>query len=296
MNIYFDFGSNSLKTVVYEFNSEIITILEELYFPNRLSSFEDEQKYISNDRVDLTIGYIHKILNKYNSDTVTATGTEVFRAAENSRQVVKRIQKETGIAIEVLSSESEADVIYEVNSRIRKTDDFLLVDSGGMSTELVAKDCFQSVNLGAVNLTSRFGLDKQVGRSVQNNAILHVLEKIDIGKLFGRYSSLILTGGSAGIMNSVTGSPDLSLLQLNDFLKSYSILSPEQRKQYKGIPEDRADIILGGALIIKAIMKVTGIMDSDISNLGLRHGMLHRIHPDAVKIVENNTGKSYDFR
>ncbi len=295
MNIYFDFGSNSLKAVIYEIESETLSIIDELYFPNRFGAFNNEQKYISVKQVELTIEYLNSFHKKYNIEKIHASGTEVFRIAVNTEQTIELIERETDICINVLSADEEAKLIYNVNSLVQKSKDFLLVDSGGMSTELVSADCFQSVDLGAVNLTEKFELNKPTGRATINSAILHVLSKIDLSKLCSRYSNLVLTGGSAGIMNNITGNSSISLLQLNKFIREFSMLDLQTRKEFKGVPSDRADIILGGALIIKAVMKVTGIMDAEISSLGLRHGMLHKIHPDAVKFIDSRTGMTYSL-
>ena len=295
MYIYFDFGSNSLKTVIYEINSKTINIIDELYFVNRLGNFDNEQKLVKSESVNKTIEYIRTCFSSYNIHKINATGTEVFRTAENAVEVIDKIKSETKVDISVLSSEDEAKLIFNVNKLFKGNSDILLVDSGGMSTEIVTSDYLQSINCGAVNLTNKFELNNQVGRTILNKAIMYVLSKINVQSFNSKYTKIILTGGSAGVLSNLTNENRISLKQLNDFIREYCVLSHDARIQYKGIPEDRADIILGGAVIIKAIMKLVGNMEADISKLGLRYGMLHKLHPNIRQFTIVKTGKIYSL-
>ncbi len=85
-----------------------------------------------------TIKAYHHLCNAYKVDHIKAAATSAMRDAINSREVLDRVFKETGIEIEVISGGFEATLIYEnhIAENLDKEHAYLYIDVGGGSTEL----------------------------------------------------------------------------------------------------------------------------------------------------------------
>lgn len=67
-----------------------------------------------------------------------ACATSAMRDAENGKKVLKKIEKQTGIKLEIIKGQEEAQLLY--NNLVEKTDSnegsFAYIDVGGGSTEV----------------------------------------------------------------------------------------------------------------------------------------------------------------
>ena len=54
----------------------------------------------------------------------------------------------------------------------------------------------------------------------------------------------------------------------------YADKTLSERQQIPGLHPKRADVILGGALIVKGVMELTGVDAIRVSSRGLRHGVM----------------------
>ena len=70
---------------------------------------------------------------------------------------------------------------------------------------------------------------------------------------------------------SVSGS-DLFML-----IEGMCALSLEKRKTMIGLEPDRADIIIGGAIVLESILAMLGCTDMVVSIRGVRHGALYEM-------------------
>ena len=114
------------------------------------------------DRLLATLRRYAALCRRYHA-TVRAVATSAVREARNQEEIVRRVKRETGLDLEVVSGREEARLICVgvLNGRPR-TARGLVVDIGGGSTEVAtavgeeAKELY-SVGLGAVRLTEIFG-------------------------------------------------------------------------------------------------------------------------------------------
>src|SRR5688500_19969012 len=78
------------------------------------------------------------LLEVYQVTYYKACATSAMRDAVNAKDIIGKVEKETGIRIEVLSGDEEASVIYEnhVAENMERDRSYLYIDVGGGSTEL----------------------------------------------------------------------------------------------------------------------------------------------------------------
>ena len=147
-----------------------------------------------------------------------------MRDAVNAREIIERVQQETGILIEVISGGSEASLIYENHIAENMDHDhaYLYIDVGGGSTELTFfagnKLVFSaSFNIGTIRL-----LKGQVTETLWDNM------KDFIRKETKDYPNNIIAIGSGGNINKIFSiskrkeGKSLHIDLLKDYYKEFS--------------------------------------------------------------------------
>lgn len=96
-------------------------------------------------------------------DTILATGTSAIRNARNGQDFVQQIERETGIKVEIISGDREAELIYHgVRGAVNlDAQPVLIVDIGGGSVEFIIgndEKIFwkQSFEIGGQRLMDKF--------------------------------------------------------------------------------------------------------------------------------------------
>ena len=101
-------------------------------------------------------------MNAYQVDAIKACATSAMRDASNALDILAIVKQETGLDIEVISGDTEANLVYEnhVAENMDKDHSYLYIDVGGGSTEtsffsnglLVFK---KSYNIGTIRLLKK---------------------------------------------------------------------------------------------------------------------------------------------
>lgn len=199
--------------------------------------------------------------------------TEAVRRAADGKEFCKKVLAETGLTVNVLSPEQEAELAL---SGAAKPDGAVTVcDLGGGSLEVISShdgktpDYVKSLPLGVVVLKNMFNGDYRRAIDTMPN-MLSEYDKIPP-------RPVVLCGGSAcniaaAILNlkyydkkAVTAK--FTAKQLDDIMPI--LLSPKL-KQLRPICEKRADTIPYGAIILQALLNHIGATEfyvSDSSNL-----------------------------
>lgn len=113
---------------------------------------------------------------------IRAFGTAALRLADNGQDFIEAVEKETGIRIELISGEREAELIHKgmkLGVPLSKTP-VLMVDVGGGSVEFIIcneAEVFwsKSYNVGVTILKQRF----QAGDTILEKEIKHIEDFLD---------------------------------------------------------------------------------------------------------------------
>lgn len=141
--IAIDLGSNTLRVLAYDCESE-----EVLFEYEKVVKTADglaEHGFVNDEAVRRVIFAIQEAKEQmdFTDHPVNAVTTEAVRRASNSNEVLRQIQKETGVVFNIISGDEEARLtLLAVKNRLAKlqhcgSDTFVLVDIGGGSTELI---------------------------------------------------------------------------------------------------------------------------------------------------------------
>lgn len=292
-----DIGSNSFRLIVMESVPYLsFKMVDEVREVVRLSEGMSETNIIGMPAIERAV----RALRIYASfcaasgiDNIVAVGTSAVRDADNQAYFLKRVMTETGLNVRVLSGEEEAYYAYlaAVNSTILDTG--YLIDLGGGSAEIVRVENRRlknaiSLPLGAVRVTEGY-LKSDPVRSKEVKALqgylqgqfdaLDWLEPGDNQMVVGEGGTLRLIGRliqkrKSYPLDDLHGYT-MTLDEIDSVIEQLTDLSVADRKNITGMKSDRADISLGGALVIAEAMRACGADHMTICSQGLREGLFY---------------------
>lgn len=305
-----DIGSNSSLLLVVELAPEgIAKAVIDVKATTRLSTGVGTNGTISPESIkrqfDALDGF-QELLIDHGVEQAVACGTQVFRCAENGEALAESIRDRYGWPMLILTGEQEAALSYlaaatgVTDARRRR----IVLDIGGGSTEVVVGDGSEieterSYPVGAVNLTERCGLDQALTaerRVAATSALREIIPECDAGsqilpaELEAEEHTLLAVGGTAVTLAAVSEGVSefsgtkvhgirLDRGQLNKLIERLGSASVEERAKMMPFDPDRAEIIVGGALILEYLLNLVGASRVTISNRGLRWGVLTDAFP-----------------
>ena len=110
-----DIGTNSIKYFVFSFQSRKWEIINKGKIENRIGDgINDTQGLISEKAVTDSINVIKQILFSMQNSCFEckAFGTEIFRVANNSSEVIDTVKQQTSVEIQVLSQKQELEIYW----------------------------------------------------------------------------------------------------------------------------------------------------------------------------------------
>jgi len=225
---------------------------------------------------------------------IFAAGTSALREAKNAPDFLKKAERKLNLTIETLSGEEEARLSFLAVSKDLETPEtpIVVVDVGGGSTEFVLGRGAQinhwvSLPLGSVRFTETFLLSDPVRQEEWANmehAVMRGLAKVPIPQ---KPVTMIAVGGTATTLASVELGLDhfvyekihrfvLERNALKHQLEGYRSRTLDERKEIRGLPPARADVILAGGAILYFAMEKLEAPSALISCHGVRYGLIYK--------------------
>jgi len=238
------------------------------------------------DKIIKTIKAYKLLLDVYEVKHLKACATSAMRDAVNAPEIIKKVQTETGIGIEVITGDQEASLIYEnhIAENLSVEESYLYIDVGGGSTELTffsdGKMVFKkSFNIGTIRL-----LKNQVTEAAWDE-----MKEFIRNKTKGyHHVTAIGSGGNINKIFSISKRKEgkaLTLELLRDYYKEFSNLSLSQRITLHKLREDRADVIVPALLIYINVMRWADAQEIFVPKIGLADGLIHNLYEE-VKLRE----------
>lgn len=246
-----------------------------------------------------------QILDRYEVCFVASGATGVVRRARNSGEFLQAVEEAAGIQTSILSETSEARLSAMGCLSVLPERDGTVVcfDLGGSSTEflLTRSDHAEplwstSVFLGAATLTERFLKADPPGPAAAGDALGAVRSLLrgelrEVPRLAGDSSDGAPSFHLVGTAGTVTTLAAMRLemvryepYRINGIVLEESWVGEitdrlarmplEARRGIPGLEKGREDIILGGALIVRAILDELGSPCVTVTDGGLLEGLL----------------------
>lgn len=295
-----DIGTNTVLLLVADIDQQgSITPVFHGHDIVRLGAGVDEQRRILPDalqRAEQTIGRFVNDAKSHKSERIIACGTSALRDAENRAEFVARIKDSTGVDIEILSGDEEAELTYlgamGEFAQPGHNQKFVVLDIGGGSTEITAGtetviQSKQSYDMGCVRLTERFlktsppsslGISQAL-QSMRKH--LSPLNPLDVDARLIGVAGTLTTLGALDL--NLPGYDPLKVsghrLKRETVESIFNMLRIKTKEEIEKIPQilqGRADILLAGILILIEVMKQLEAEEIIVSDRGLRYGVARR--------------------
>jgi exopolyphosphatase/guanosine-5'-triphosphate,3'-diphosphate pyrophosphatase len=289
-----DMGSNSWRLVVfgYEPGTHWWSLVDEIREAVRIGAGLAEEGVLRPDRMDRAL-HTAAVFSAFCQATgvtqVVAVATSAVRDASNGAELLAEIERSTGLRARVISGEEEARYGWLAIANSTTIDDGFGIDIGGGSIQglrIVGRRLAdaKSLPLGAVRVSERF-LPGQKASADQVKALrAHVAEELAGLGWWGGGGRMVGIGGT--IRNLAAAAmkrldiPDIDVQgfqltrdALEQLIDELAGRPASKRGQLKGIKYDRADVILGGALVLATAMDEGGFGSIEVTEAGLREGV-----------------------
>ncbi len=286
-----DIGSNAARLLINEVlpdkNEEpVFTKLNLFRVPLRLGFDVFGNGSISKQKLAMmmqTMKAFKHLCNAYEVDHIKACATSAMRDAKNAEDIIRNVKLETGIAIEVISGDVEAVLVYEnhIAENLDKDHSYLYIDVGGGSTELsffnngilIFKKSF---NIGTIRIL------KNMVSEIEWDELKDNIKAVTKGH------QEVIAIGSGGNINKIfsmskkkDGKP-LLLDLLKDYQKELSNVTLEDRIIKYNLKADRADVIVPALQIYTNAMRWAGANEIYVPKIGLADGLIRHLW-DEVK-------------
>lgn len=301
-----DVGANTFRLLIAEVKKgKIIDIFSDRKI-TRLGNKVSQTGRLQVKNIDESIKALKEfasMISKYNVEHIRAIATSALREASNSDTFIHRVNDETGIKIDVISGEKEAELnlkgillSFSEPKYLNKT--LLILDIGGGSTEWILYKGEHSIRMGSIpvgviKFTENFLRTDPISNndlSDMKNEMYLVIKKLEpeINELISEKTELIGTGGTFTTLASIDLKLDeysrekihmhrISLSRLKKMSEFLLPLTLEERKKVKGLEPQRADLIIPGLLFTINVMDFFHFTEMIISDYGLLEGALLEI-------------------
>lgn len=284
-----DIGSNAIRLLFYNvfLDGDIPTFrkVSLTRLPVRLGADVFTNQEISEDKIiklTKTMIAFRNLIEVHEVISYKAYATSAMREATNSKEVIERVYKESGVLIHVIDGEKEAKVIH-ANRLVEKYDyknGYLYVDVGGGSTEISffgpgIESFSESYKLGTVRALSSAINPKEYDRL-----------KEDLKRLKKKFKGEIIGIGSGGNINRLfklsgvkEGKP-LSVKKLKELHEYVASMSYDDRTHKLGLNTDRADVIVPAGEIYLMVCKMLDIKTMLVPKIGLSDGIIKELYQE----------------
>lgn len=306
-----DLGTNNCRLLVARPSGDGFRVIDAFSRIVRLGEGLSETGALTDEAMDRTIDALRVCAAKMRRrrvDRARLVATDACRRASNGAEFLDRVATETGLHLEVISTEEEARLALRGCSPLFASDKrrALVFDIGGGSTEVMVLDTdggaakdkpadgssWISLPFGVVSLSERYG-----GDVMSRESYAAMMEDVDErlapfcarNNIAGsaRDGELQMLGAS-GTVTTLTGVHlDLprydraqvdgaylgfsSIRQISDRLRG---MCCAERASHPCIGSDRADLVVAGCAILEAMCRRWPVGQLRVADRGLREGIL----------------------
>jgi len=281
-----DIGSNAVRLLFSNvFEDEKKTFFKKgslIRVPIRLGEDSFLTGKISAEKTEALINSMkafRELIGIYKPLDYLACATSAMRNASNSKEIVDRIESETGIKVYIIDGQKEAEIIYSnhIAEELDSKNAYLYIEVGGGSTELT----MFSGNERIFSESFPVGTVRMINGAMNKNEWKKMRTYLKTKTKDVKSAKAIGTGGNISflfkMMNMEEGKSVSSqkIKKMYDYISSFSM---EERIKVLGIRPDRADVIIPALDIYLSVMKWTGINKIIIPQIGLADGIIHLLY------------------
>lgn len=286
-----DIGTNAARLLVGEVEKEgnhsFVKKISYTRVPLRLGEEVFEDGKISKKKTEnfvKTIQAFKLISEIFEVKKLRAVATSAMREAVNAKKIIEKIKEETGVEIEVISGDEEAELIFGTFFLLDFDKDkaFIVIDVGGGSTEVSVFEkgervASRSFEIGTIRL-----LKEKVKKDIWTEIHDWIASHVDLKsphQIFG-------TGGNINKIHKLLGAGHMEAIHVSSMKilsKELKDLSVAQRVDQFQLKPDRADVIVPAMDIYLYILEELGCNEIVVPKIGLSDGMVYQMHLNSGK-------------
>ena len=294
-----DLGTNTFHLLIAEIKQNNFDVIYKTNVPVKLGEGKINENVIIPVAFERGLACLKNFadtMTAYQVDQVRATATSAVRSAQNGQDFVDAVREKTGIAIEIISGDDEAELIYQgvkLSGAIQNLS--LIMDIGGGSVEFILCDTERliwkkSYNIGAARLAQQFFNSDPISDDDRNAILYHIQgELADLFEICERYQPQTLIGSAGAfetfaelIINKKNQQIDINKAETYVFNFDEYIevairllnLNHQERAAMPGMIPLRVDMIVMAALITNYVLGRTKINQLTLSTYDLKMGSL----------------------
>ena len=281
-----DIGSNAARLLITEVTTDenknpVFNKLNLFRVPLRLGFEVFETGIISKQKIGMflqTMKAFKHLINAYEVKHIKACATSAMRDAKNANDIIRKIKLETDIAIEVISGDMEAGLVFEshIAETLDKDHSYMYIDVGGGSTELSfysngVLTFKESFNIGTIRLLQGMVHEKtwEVMKEIIKTVTKDQKEVMAIG-----------SGGNINKIFTMSKRKDGKAIPyelLKDYYIELSNVNLENRMKIYDLKADRADVIVPALQIYTNAMRWAGAKEIYVPKIGLVDGLIQHL-------------------
>jgi len=290
-------GSNSVRMLTADVKGPDFRRLARDRAGTRLFAGLDEKGNLSAESIGRTLeamGQMATEARRRQADRLHAFATSAARDARNGKEFMAAAEQVTGVPLEILSGEEEAELSFlGASDAIRESGRRGVVDIGGGSTEIVTgtgegTDCAFSCQMGAVRLYRTIPLNCRADMAAVEAAADAILQ--ENLRQHPEYRTPDIWAGTGGTFTTLAALAKNIPWQSREGMHGTRITAgevrrigetladrtPEERKQLAGLQPGRADIVVHGVCILLAVMERLGMDAITVSEYGNLDGYIRK--------------------
>lgn len=243
-------------------------------------------------RTAAAIGRFLSIGRSFRADRCLLVATEACRKAINGEDALRKMGREAGHPVRLLSGEEEARLTARgVRAALPALGEAALADVGGGSTEWIAPlggrcPAVRSIPLGCVRIRGEYLLSDPPTGVEMTRARGHICDLLRTRlpppphppRLAGFGGTITTLAAVAVSLDPYDGDrihgKELAKGEIEEMLGRLAGLRLRERRKVVGLPAARADVILGGGLIYDTLMELLGFREITVSDRGLLFGLI----------------------
>ncbi len=291
-----DVGTNSVLLLVADRGGDgRFTAVDERAEITRLGRGVDQHHRLQGDAIAETVNVIDQFVTRARGAAVEAiviSATSAARDASNGQDFLDAVRQRTGLEVEIISGDEEARLSFaSAFADFGGPQPLIVLDIGGGSTEFIYGDTKgqitfrHSFDVGSVRLTERF---------VRHDpSTIAELEQIDdwlratLGTLPPSPPDARVIGLAGTVTTifavarelepydaTVVQGGVMTAAEVGEAVDRLAALPVHLRRGVPGLQPRRADVIVGGGLILKLALELLGAKTLTVSDRGLRWGLL----------------------
>lgn len=287
-----DVGSNTIRMNVYRIRNEKFRLLFSKKTTAGIVSYVKEGK-LNKEGIDVlasTLDSFTKVLNQLGIDRCFVFATASLRNINNTQDVLKVIERKTGIRINVIDGREEAMLSFQGAALTFQDETGIYIDVGGGSSEVVAFDernitsaC--SMPIGSLNLFNMHVKDILPTQPEITEITAHVHRELKRCVSAGA-DLLFAGGGSARAVEKLLIHLKMAERK-GDVISLDTLLQLQEKLCHPGAAHllllckpERIHTFVPGLLIMTEVMKHCGCREMKVSRYGVREGYLMKITRD----------------